>query len=50
MILLSYFINRYEIIVSCKHTIDTIHPMYVTANSASVNGVGEDDVKLGDTS
>ena len=48
--LLSYFMERYEVTVSSKHTIDTIHPMYVIADSASVNGAGEGDVNSGDTS
>ena len=48
--LLSYLMERYEITVSCKHTIDTIHPMYVIADSVSVNGVGEGDVHSGDRS
>ena len=42
--------ERYEISVMSKHTIDTMQPIYVTADNASFSGVGEGDVKLGDTS
>ena len=42
--LLPYLMEIYRITVSSKHTIDIIHSMYVIADSASVNGVGQGDV------